>query len=135
MNNQEKIIMLEKYIKAGSSPILLENFNTENLKNAVILNSDCDNSLLNGHYEDINFVAPEWYNQILEKSKNTYSLLVIKDLNKIDKEEQLKFLELFKYKKVSTFELPKNCVIVVTCTNLEENSISEEIYSLLAHIC
>lgn len=134
MNNDEKIVMLENYIKAGISPILLEEISIEIFNNAVILEAECDASLLNGHYEGINFVAPEWYNNILEKSNNTNSLLVINGLNKISEEEQLKFLELFKYKKVSTFELPKNCVIVVTCSNLEDAPIAEEIYSLLAHI-
>lgn len=132
--NNEKIIMLENYIKSGISPIMLEEISTEIFNNAVILEAECDVSLLNGHYEGINFVAPEWYNNILEKSKNTNSLLVINGLNKISEEEQLKFLELFKYKKISTFDLPKNCVIVVTCFNLDERPIAEEIYSLLVHI-
>ena len=132
--NNEKIIMLESYIKSGISPILLEEISTEIFNNAVILEAECDDSLLNGYYEGINFVAPEWYNNILEKSNNTNSLLVINGLNKISEEEQLKFLELFKYKKISTFDLPKNCVIVVTCSNLEESPIVEEIYSLLVHI-
>lgn len=132
--NNEKIIMLENYIKSGISPILLEGISTEIFNNAVIIKAECDVSLLNGHYEGINFVAPEWYNNILEKSKNTNSLLVINGLNNISEEEQLKFLELFKYKKVSTFDLPKNCVIVVTCSNLEEKPIAKDIYSLLVHI-
>lgn len=132
--NNKKLEMLENYIKSGISPILLEEVSIKNFNNAVVLESNCDNSLLNGHYEDINFMPPEWYNRILEKSKNTYSLLVINEINKISKEEQLKFLELFKYKKISTFDLPKNCVIVVTCSNLEEKPITEEIYSLLVHI-
>lgn len=129
-----KIDMFEKYVKSGISPILFEKIDIRAFNNAVVLNADCDNSLLNGHYEDINFVPPEWYKKIVEKSNNTYSLLIINELDKIEKDEQLKFLELFKYKKISTFDLPKNCVIVATCSNLEECQINEEIYSLLAHI-
>lgn len=132
--NNDKVLMFESYIKAGVSPILLDNTSDEMFNNAVILEADCEDSLLNGHYEDINFVAPKWYDELVEKSKNARPLLVIKELNKISTEEQLKFLELFKYKKISTFDLPENCVIVVTSSKAKGNPIAEDIYSLMAHI-
>ena len=132
--NNKKIEILEKYIKANISPILLEDIPTQIFKNAVILGANCDISLLNGHYEEMDFVPPKWYIDILENSKNKYSLLVIDKINQISQREQLKFVELFKYKKISTFDLPKNCVIVVTCKNLQDIPIVEEIYSLLVHI-
>ena len=31
-------------------------------------------------------------------------------------------------------ELPKNCLVIVTCSDLIANKINEEIYSLLAQI-
>ena len=129
-----KIDMLEAYIKAGISPILFEDLDLKVAKNKVILESNCDTSLLNGHYEGTEFVPPEWFNKVMQNSKNAFCLLIIKEINKISKKEQLKFLELFKYKKIGTFNLPENCVIIATCSNLKENEISEEIYSLLAHI-
>ena len=43
-------------------------------------------------------------------------------------------MEILKYRQVSTFELPKNTVIVVTAKEINENTINEEIYSLVAHI-
>ena len=129
-----KVEMIESYINAGISPILIEDSSEKMFSNAVKLEADCDVSLLNGHYEDINFVAPNWYNELVEKSKNTRSLLLINELNKVSPEEQLKFLELFKYKKISTFDLPENCVIVVTKSKSEETPIAEDIYSLMVHI-
>ena len=45
-----------------------------------------------------------------------------------------KFIEILKYKKISTFELPENCLIIVTCSDLTNNKINEEIYSLVAQI-
>ena len=132
MNN--KVEMVENYINAGISPILIEDGSDKMFSNAVRLEADCDASFLNGHYEDINFVAPKWYYELCEKSKNTRSLLLINELNKVSPEEQLKFLELFKYKKISTFDLPDNCVIVVTSSKLKENPIAQDIYSLMAHI-
>ena len=132
--NGEKIIMLENYIKLKMSPILLEDITIELFKNAVILEADCDDSLLAGHYEDINFVPPEWYNELLSKNNSEHSLLLIPNINKISLEEQLKFVELFKYKKINTFKLPEQTIILATATNLKENPIAEPIYSLMIHI-
>lgn len=130
----EKIEMLETYIKCGISPIILEDFSIENLKNAVVLEANCRINMISGHYEGATFVAPDWFNKLQQNSKNRYCLLVVNNINKISKKEQLKFVELFKYKKIGTFELPKNCIIIATCSNLKENQMSEDLYSLCAHI-
>lgn len=131
--NQEKRKMLETFLKSGISPLLLEDISSDIFENAVILESDCDLSLLNGHYEGTEFVAPEWYEQLITQTNNI-PILIIKDINKIPIEEQTKFIELLKYKKISTFDLPQNCIIIVTCQNLKENKINEEVYSLMAQI-
>ncbi len=72
--------------------------------------------------------------ELLDKSKINYVVLVIENINEIPLEEQTKFIEILKYKKVSTFELPKNCLVIVTCSDLTTNKINEEVYSLLAYI-
>ena len=131
--NQEKRKMLETFLKSGISPLLLEDISSDIFENAVILESDCDLSLLNGHYEGTEFVAPEWYEQLITQTNNI-PILIIKDINIIPSEEQTKFIELLKYKKISTFDLPQNCIIIVTCQNLKENKINEEVYSLMAQI-
>lgn len=130
---QERLEMVKNYLNCDV-PILLEDIPANIFDGAVILNADCDNSLLNGRYEGTEFIAPNWYNQLIEKSKTNHPLLIISDISKISKEEQSKFAEILKYKKISTFDLPQNCIIIVTCSNLKENKINEEIYSLLAHI-
>lgn len=124
----KKLLLLNEY------PILVEDIPNELFKNSVILNYDCDVSLLNGHYEGVNFVAPEWYNILTEKCKDGLTLLIINSINSLNKEEQLKFVEILKYRKISTFELPKNCSIIVTAYNLEDKLIAEEIYSLVAYV-
>ena len=126
--SEEKRKLLQEYLKIGS-PVLLENINQKIFEKDVIIESDCDISLLNGHYEGTEFLPPKWYTKLKENS-----ILVINNINKIPSEEQTKFIEILKYKKISTFDLPKNCIIIVTATNLKENKINEEIYSLLAHI-
>ncbi len=128
--NKDKIIILDSYIKSGVSPILIENVPSK-IFNGTILKANCDISMLNGHYENIDFVAPKWYQNLI---KMRVPLLIIENINLISLDEQAKFIELLKYKKISTFDLPKNCLIIVTTTNLKENPLNEEVYSLMAHI-
>jgi len=129
LESLKKLLLLNEY------PILVEDIPNELFENSVILNNDCDVSLLNGHYEGVNFVAPDWYNILTEKCKDGHTLLIINGINNINKEEQLKFVEILKYRKISTFELPKNCSIIVTAYDLEDKPIAEEIYSLVASVC
>lgn len=128
LESLKKLLMLNEY------PILVEDIPNELFENSIILNNDCDISLLNGHYEGVNFVAPDWYNILTEKCKDGLTLLIINGINNIDREEQLKFVEILKYKKISTFDLPKNCSIIVTAYDLENKPIAEEIYSLVASV-
>lgn len=132
--NKERLNLLENYIKTGVAPLLIENIPSDLFSNSVVLKSNIDKSELNGHYEDIEFCPPTWYKELLEKSKLDYVILVIENINDISVEEQNKFIEILKYNKISTFTLPKNCLIIVTCSNLNNKKISEEVYSLLAQI-
>lgn len=125
---------LKKLLLSNEYPILVENIPNEFFENSVILSNDCDVSLLNGHYEGVNFVAPDWYNILTEKCKDSHTLLIINGINNINKEEQLKFVEILKYRKISTFDLPKNCSIIVTAYDLKNKPIAEEIYSLVASL-
>lgn len=127
----ERMELLEGLLKSGVSPILLEDFPASIFTDAVILDSTCDKSELNGHYEGIEYLPPKWYTKLIGLSE---PLIVISNINKISQEEQKKFVEILKYKKISTFDLPEKCIILVTANNLDENKISEEIYSLMAHI-
>lgn len=132
MNQKEKFEVLNTYIKENIAPILVYDVETSVFdKNAVIIPSDIDISELNGHYEGIDFVPPTWFKN-LENSKD-FNLLIIDNLSKIEKDEQTKFIEILKYKKVGVFDLPKNCRIIITCEKLS-NSINDEIISLVAVI-
>lgn len=130
---QEKLTLLNEYLKIGMSPILIEDIDAKVIQDAIILPASSDSSQLNGHYESINFVAPNWYQELINQ-KNPYPILIIENLNQLNANDQLKYIEILKYKKVSTFDLPKNCIILVTVTNLKEKHLSEEVYSLLTHI-
>lgn len=132
--NKERFNLLENYIKSGISPLLVQNIPSNSFKNSVVIKANIDRSELNGHYENIDFCPPLWYKELLEKSKINTTVLVIENINEIKLEEQTKFIEILKYKKISTFELPKNCLVIVTCSDLATNKINEDVYSLLTQI-
>lgn len=128
---KEKLKILDSYLKSGLTNILIEDMPKEIFEDEIILESNCTIDDLNGHYEGIEFMPPKWYQDLI---KNNKKILVINDINKLPLSEQPKFNEILEYKKVSTFELPKDCVVIVLVNNLKENKICEEVYSLLAHI-
>jgi len=132
---KEQIDLLGEYIKTGMSVILIEEIPENVIKRgAVVLEANCSKKELMGSFENLEFKKPEWYNKLLERAKENTPVLIIKHINKIPKEEQRKFIELFKYKKIYTNKLPENCKIFVTYLNLKENPIEEELYSLMIHI-
>lgn len=130
--NGNKKELLTSYIKSNTAPILVDFIEGKDIPESVILPANCDISELNGYYENIEYKPPKWLSQILEIKRQT--ILVIDKIDKIPIIEQTKFIEILKYRQVSTFELPKKTVIIVTAKEINENTINEEIYSLVAHI-
>ena len=130
MNNKKELFL--SYIKANVAPVLVDFISAEDLDDAIILPANINIKELNGHYSGIDFVPPEWLSEILNASNSR--ILVIDKIDSITKEEQTKFIELLKYRKISTFELPKNVIIVVTANEINKNTINEEIFSLVAQI-
>ena len=59
---------------------------------------------------------------------------MIRNINKIDINDQAKFIEILKYKQIATFELPKNTLIILTVTDLNSNKLNKEVASLVAMI-
>lgn len=129
--NDAKRELLMSYIKSNVAPILVDFIDGSSIPNCVVLPASCEITELNGHYDNTEFVSPEWLNKL---EGSTPTILVIDKIDSIPKNEQTKFVEILKYRQVSTFELPKNTVIVVTAKKINENTINEEIYSLVAHI-
>lgn len=133
--NKEQVDLLGEYIKAGKSAVLIEEIPEVVIeKGAIVINSDCSSSELMGYFDNLEYVAPEWYDKLMESSKIHTPVLIIKDINKVSEEEQRKFIELLKYKKVYVNKIPENCMIFVTYSDLKEKPIDEEVYSFMAHI-
>lgn len=126
--DHKNLELLKTHIIMNIAPILIKNVPKEVFgKNAVVLDANIDKTLLNGHYEGTEYLPPKWFNELAENN-----ILIIDNLSNINKNEQKKFIEILKYRKISTFHLPKKCVIVITCDSIER--ISEEIISLVAYI-
>lgn len=133
--NKEQVDLLGEYIKAETSAILIEEIPENAIKKgAVVLDADCSKAELMGYFENLEFKRPEWYNKLIDSAKSHTPVLIIKDINKISEEEQRKFIELFKYRKIYVHKLPENCMIFATYSNLEERPIQEELYSFMVHI-
>lgn len=129
---QEKKEMLLTYLKSNVAPVLVDFLPINDFDFAVTIPANIDIKELNGHYEGLEFIPPKWLNEILSSTKN--KMLVIDKIDTISKEEQLKFVELLKYRKILTFELPKDCLIIITANEINTEKISNEIFSLVACI-
>lgn len=130
--NDVKKELLKNYIRSNVAPILTNFVNGINIPNSVLLPANCKMEDLIGHYIEDIYVPPKWMTEII--TINAPTILIIDKIDSIPKSEQTKFVEILKYRKVSTFELPKNTVIVVTAKEIDERTINEEIYSLVAYI-
>ena len=130
--NETKRELLKSYIRSNVAPILVDFIDGNSIPNSVVLSANCEMTELNGHYDNTEFNPPKWLTELNDSKLPT--ILVIDNIDSIPKNEQTKFVEILKYRQVATFELPKNTVIVVTAKEINENTINEEIYSLVAHI-
>ena len=130
MENKRELLL--SYIKSNVAPILVDFLSGNDIKNAVILPANIDSKELNGHHDGVDFLPPKWMSEIL--GTNASKILIIDKIDSVSKEEQLKFCELLEHRKISTFSLPENCVILVTANEVNKNKISEEIYSLVVQI-
>lgn len=124
--------LLMGYIGTNVAPILISDDYFNMFLNAVVLPANCTNSELLGYYENERFIVPVWYNDLVNDNKEIRKLLIIRNLSSISKDEQLKFYELLKYRKIGMAPLPDNCVIILTSQIISKEAINEKIYSLVA---
>ena len=127
--NREKLDLLKVYLKTNIAPILIQDVDITFLKkDAVILPANIKKPSLNGALSNGKLNEPNWYNELKKRCQNGNGVLIISDLSKISKDEQSKFYEILKYRKVGVLELPKNCVILL---NGELDELNDNIKSLV----
>ena len=131
----EKLELLELYIKNYVAPILVESAEGIELKRGIEIDGRCDLSELQGKFnENGEYTMPNWLKILIDNSDKERTLLIIKNITDSDEDEQMKFYEIIKYRKMNTIQIPDNCVILATCSNLSEKPINPNIYSLMSHI-
>lgn len=130
MEDRKEILL--SYLEANVTPILVDFIDATKLDKTVIIPANIDKSDLVGYYEGASYLPPKWLQELINNKEK--KILVIDKIDSIPKEEQLKFCELLEYRKISTFELPKYCIIIVSANEINENTINEEILSLVARI-
>lgn len=126
----DKSQLLKEYININVGPILVESFDLDILSSCVIPSNISEDELY-GYYEGESYISPNWYQSLVN---NNYKLIIIDGIDNISKEEQLKFFELLKYKKVSIFDVPEDCSIVLTAKNINRDTINEKIFSLCVYV-
>ena len=106
----KNIIDLELGLK--SSCALIETKDNQKLAPSIQINASISDKALFGMSLPVFAEKVEARSQ---KSKVFY--LVIKDIDKIDEEKQLRFVGLVKDREMNNYFLPKNCIIVLTVEN------------------
>ena len=129
---KDKKELLLSYIKANTVPIIEDIIFWKDLIDAEVIPADISREELNGHYEEDKYLPPKWLSKLLKTKE--HKLLVIDKLDSIPKEEQTKFCELLEARKISTFELPENIILMVTAEKINKERINEEIFSLVARV-
>jgi len=129
----KKLNNLQDLIKVNVMPLLIEDrkllqvYITEFNPNKIVLDAKFSAKDL----EIDGSTCPKWL-KYLDINKNSSSnLLIIDNFCEISKQEQMKFYDLLKYRKVANYELPTNCFIIIMGKSEEINEI---IFSLLSII-
>ena len=126
----DKKELLKFIIKNNSSVILTNLLEGKDINNSYILPSLINKEELVGYYKDNKYCSPKWLTEINNDEKNI--ILVIDKIDSITFDEQDKFVELIKYKKVSTFKLKDECRIILTAKKIEQ--VSSTIKDLVIYI-
>ena len=114
MTNKKQIEMLKEYLKVNIAPILVDFITKDFFEDKVVIDSKCNKEELNEIYDKEKILPPKWYSKLIE--------------------EQKKFIEILKYKKVSTFKLPEDIRIIITANKINKDKIAQEIFELTSCI-
>ena len=114
-------IMLEQVLRNNPyNPIILVGLSDDVFENTVVLSADIDARELN--------VTTDWYKKFAPFSNAERVCLQICGLDKLEKDEQMKFAGLLKDRRIGSYKLPDNVQIVILADDLV--NISERIKSL-----
>lgn len=112
-------------------PIVIEGaIKVEDFLNATFLSAFISSKCL-AVINDINGpVLPDWVKQVEKRKKAKTNLLVITDLDKVDKNEQKKFKALLDIKQLNGYRLPENLQLLIIIDEGNREKLDNEILSL-----
>lgn len=128
----KKIEFLQQSLITLTGPVIYTASADKILADAVVLKGEIPLEQLAEIYKERVWQMPDWLKRLYDKQQQPLNVLVIKDLAKLDKRKQLKFMELLKYHRAGKFELPKNSIVVILEKNIA--ALNEQIVSLCAVI-
>lgn len=118
----EKLSKKDILVLTENSPVMILGGKADDFENAVILDANISSSFLAVLNGANGLLKPDW---LLNLESKKSRLLVVNNLDKVEKYEQEKFYEILKYKTVSNISLPKYTKIIVLAKNLK--NINENI--------
>lgn len=125
---------LKELMSISDESILIKDVKFNNTGLDVVLDSKISIDELNDKFVDGKYVTPNWYNDLINKSKERKTALVIENINDIDEVAQAKFIDILKYKKIGIYKLPENIVIFVTYNSSSEYKLNDNIASLVMYM-
>ena len=124
---------LNELIELSNDPIVLKDTKFKLTGQEVIIEANTPVKGISERYIDGSVEAPDWYKDLM-KINSKRPILIINNINSIDEVQQARFLELIKYKKVGSFALPENTLILITYYSSEKYKLNESIASLVMHM-
>ena len=125
---------LRELMSISNEPILVNDVKFNNTGLDVVIDSKISIDELNDKFVDGKYVTPDWYNDLVNKSKERKTALVIENINDIDEVAQAKFIDIIKYKKIGLYKLPENIAIFITYNTSSEYKLNDNIASLVMHM-
>ena len=124
---------LNELIELSNDPIVLKDTKFKLTGQEVIIEANTPVKGISERYIDGSVEAPDWYKDLM-KINSKRPILIINNINSIDEVQQARFLDLIKYKKVGSFTLPENTLILITYYSSEKYKLNESIASLVMHM-
>lgn len=125
---EEKLL---KIIESNKNSVLLIESNEDIiLPNSIIISSSINSKDL-GIMSDVKGQKiPQWLMALmLEEKKHQRIILVIKDIDQVDLEDQNKFVGLITFKGVNGYKFDLKTQIILTCKSI--NKVSEKLKNLV----
>lgn len=108
------------------SPVILIGGNKSDFEEYVVISSNISSKNMGIVRTEKGLKVPKWFYEI-----KTNPNLLICDLDKIDKYEQQKFVELLKYREISNMPIANNCSIVLLANDQDKLNENIKSYCLL----